>query len=44
MWSAAARMVNAKWFLQTSHKARQWFVALGMAFGFLLISWCVLGT
>ena len=37
-------MINAKWFLKTSHTARQWFVTLGMAFGFLLISWCVLGT
>ena len=37
-------MVNAKWFLKTKHKSRQWFVACGMAFGFFLISFCVLGT
>lgn len=44
MWGVVARWVNAKWFLQTSHKARQWFVTIGMAFGFMLISWCVMGT
>jgi hypothetical protein len=44
LWGALARVINAKWFLTTSHKARQWFVTIGMVFGFLLISWCVMGT
>lgn len=39
-----ARLINAKFFLQTSHKARQWVVTVMMGFGFLLISWCVMGT
>lgn len=43
-FSAVARMVNAKWFIKTCHRRRQWFVGLGMAFGFLLISFCVFGT
>ena len=44
MFGAFARLINAKYFLQTSHKIRQWFVTIGMTLGFMLISWCVMGT
>ena len=39
-----ARLINAVWCLQTSHKVRQWGVTIAMTAGFVLISWCLMGT
>jgi hypothetical protein len=44
MWNVVAKIINAKWFLQTPHKKRMWFVGILMTCGFLLISWCAMGT
>lgn len=44
MWNVVAKVVFSKYFLRTPHAYRMWFVTILMSAGFILISWCTMGT